>query len=294
VRFVPERAIDWAEKLALFQAWDGLCVWCRLPLPFLQTEVEHLVPKGLSQDKLAATLELYGLEPTYDVWATENLAPSCGPCNRRKGRRPPPDAPLIRILLRTAAEQAPTVRKRAKALHTDRALEIHIAAILAAAETAPTNLTPLQAKVAQVVRDAFGFLTLASHASNLRSRYVTETEIRYTHRTERTESVRRLWLVDVPEHRPLAVVIEGPGEEGWYIQNAAETLAMQVAREHDNRTTVLHYVDEKGPWGDFWMPIPFIDGTPTFGESLLDHPEVLASLRAAGLLLRDQRSDIWG
>jgi hypothetical protein len=77
-------AIDDLVRLALFEAWGEKCVWCGRPLHFNEMEVEHLLPRSLGGDEKVATLQSHGLEEKFDLEVLENLAPSCGPCNRGK------------------------------------------------------------------------------------------------------------------------------------------------------------------------------------------------------------------
>jgi hypothetical protein len=76
-------------------------------------EVDHLIPKYLSGDELGHALSYHGLPSTFDIQAEENLAPSCGPCNGKKGKRIPPATPGIALLLESAAQRADEVRDRA-------------------------------------------------------------------------------------------------------------------------------------------------------------------------------------
>src|SRR4051812_5438501 len=99
--------LDDMTRLAMFDAWDQRCTWCRRPLFFNEMEIEHLLPKSLVGKKRLVTLQLHGHSPEFDLDALENLAPSCGPCNRGKGSKPPPNAPVIALMLAKASDKAP-------------------------------------------------------------------------------------------------------------------------------------------------------------------------------------------
>jgi hypothetical protein len=120
-------AIDDLVRLAMLDEWEAKCVWCRRPLFFNQMEVEHLIPKSLGEkgngEDTAETLQLHGLDADYDVHALENLAPSCRPCNGGKGAKPPPDAPVITLLLERARDKAPGIRDTAEKMRGDRRIE---------------------------------------------------------------------------------------------------------------------------------------------------------------------------
>lgn len=114
-------------RLAIFVACDERCVWCSRPIQFNEMEVEHLIPKGLAGDELADALEAHGLPPDYDREGLQNLSSSCRPCNAGKGRKPPPNAPVISLLLEQARVRAPEVQRWAAEFSEGGRLEVAIA-----------------------------------------------------------------------------------------------------------------------------------------------------------------------
>jgi 5-methylcytosine-specific restriction endonuclease McrA len=80
---------------------------------FDEMEVEHLLPRALVDADNATLFALHGLDAGVDLLALENLAPSCGPCNRGKGKRPPPRSPLIAMVLANARAKARGIRSTA-------------------------------------------------------------------------------------------------------------------------------------------------------------------------------------
>ena len=151
-------AIDDLVRLALFDAWNAKCVWCQRPLFFNHMEVEHLIPRSLDdegkEEQKAATLRLHGLDAGYDLQALENLAPSCGPCNGGKGPKPPPDTPIITLLLEKARDKAPDIRDTADKMRGDR--RINSAATILRAGAEAGNATAIDA-----LREASESLNLA-------------------------------------------------------------------------------------------------------------------------------------
>ncbi|MYX32716.1 MULTISPECIES: HNH endonuclease signature motif containing protein [unclassified Streptomyces] len=111
---MPEK-LSAAERLALFTHWGEQCAWCTRPLFFSEYEVEHVIPKHLraKADERARVLRHHGLPEDFDLYGFENLVPSCGPCNRGKGTRPPVLAPAIALLLDRARKRAPLVQASA-------------------------------------------------------------------------------------------------------------------------------------------------------------------------------------
>ncbi|MFB9739318.1 HNH endonuclease [Streptomyces thermocoprophilus] len=104
-----------AERLALFTYWGEQCAWCGRPLFYNEYEVEHVLPKHLLSDaaERARVLAHHGLPADFDLLGIANLVPSCGPCNRTKGRRPPLHAPSITLLLDTARQRTPFIEESA-------------------------------------------------------------------------------------------------------------------------------------------------------------------------------------
>jgi hypothetical protein len=115
-------ANDGALRAALLAAWEDRCAWCRRWIAVTETEVDHLVPQGVTGESLAGILTLHGLPHDYDVQATRNLVPSCRRCNRLKGAKPAPDAPIVALVIQKAASVAPRVDEHAAKLLTDRSV----------------------------------------------------------------------------------------------------------------------------------------------------------------------------
>jgi hypothetical protein len=144
---------DNLTRLALFEAWDEKCVWCGKPVFFDEMEVEHLLPKSLKGDARKTALADHGRDPDFDLNALENLAPSCGPCNRGKGKKLPPTAPIITTLLETAKEKAPGVRDTAARFKDNRRIQRSLPVVMEAAKAG--NDATLAA-----LREAVGDLTV--------------------------------------------------------------------------------------------------------------------------------------
>jgi len=93
-------------RFALWQAWGMKCYWCDAPKSYLEVEIDHIVPKGLSQDDLKDALTHYGLQADFDLHHPRNLAPICDSCNGpgRKGSHSYGGAAVVLDHLRKAAE----------------------------------------------------------------------------------------------------------------------------------------------------------------------------------------------
>jgi hypothetical protein len=113
-------------------------------------QVDHLIPKYLSGDELVAALGLHGLPLTFDIHAEENLVPSCGACNAKKGKRLPPIVPIISLLLDAAAHQADNVRARVAGTVNRARVEKLFGQLLAADPGEPEVLEAMRAGVAEL------------------------------------------------------------------------------------------------------------------------------------------------
>jgi 5-methylcytosine-specific restriction endonuclease McrA len=122
------------QRLALFKAWNEECAWCRLPIFFSEMEVEHIIPKSLKDEDRAYALDLHGLHADYDLDAVENLVPSCGPCNRGKGKRIAPTTPALSLLLETAQERADLITSMAARFAKRKEVEKAAAVVLGNAD----------------------------------------------------------------------------------------------------------------------------------------------------------------
>jgi hypothetical protein len=96
----------------LYLTWGKCCVWCKRPIMYGSFEVDHLVPKSLTGEKLARALADYGVPASFDIYALSNLAPSCRPCNGSKGNRPVRGAPVVVAVLDKTRQRAPKIEKR--------------------------------------------------------------------------------------------------------------------------------------------------------------------------------------
>lgn len=85
------------------------------------------------RSRAIAALAAHGLTGDYDLQATTNLVPSCGSCNGQKGKRPPPQAPIIALLFERAARRAPDVDDRSRRLTSKRSIERALGVINASA-----------------------------------------------------------------------------------------------------------------------------------------------------------------
>jgi hypothetical protein len=123
-----------AVRLALLVEWGNRCAWCTRPLAFMDAEVDHIVPRSLGPAEAATMAQRLGLGSSPDPDRFENLVPSCGRCNRRKGGRPPDDAPAMLLFAQEARSRVAGVERRVRTMATERAVGRAHGTLAAAAE----------------------------------------------------------------------------------------------------------------------------------------------------------------
>lgn len=107
---------DPAFRLALYNAADRNCVWCKEPIVcYADMQIDHLIYKTIDSKTLRSQIKGFELDPTYDVHETYNLAPIHGPCNRGKSAKPLAISALNASILHDARQRAEGVEKKAEA-----------------------------------------------------------------------------------------------------------------------------------------------------------------------------------
>lgn len=98
-------------RLALYEAWNQRCYWCKKPTDFLHIQIDHIVPKSLTKEQWQLAQKEFDLAPDYDLNALHNLAPICHDCNGagEKGDAVLMWLPGVARRQRKAAQVAPTV-----------------------------------------------------------------------------------------------------------------------------------------------------------------------------------------
>ena len=89
------------------------CYLCNVPLPFLDMQVDHIVPESLvtRPEELAEALRSFGLPAAFDVNSYENWLPACGSCNNAKQSIVVRSSPIFQVHLERAARKANACRK---------------------------------------------------------------------------------------------------------------------------------------------------------------------------------------
>lgn len=148
------RGLSPLERFALYEAWGKRCAWGKEPIQCNAFEVDHVIPKSLSGQALDRVLADYGLSASFDLYALQNLVPSCRICNAAKGRRPMPSAPILLDVLAKARERVPWIRRRVEELEGDRAMS-EVLTILQGARLTPSQLKSILERVEDTERKYF-------------------------------------------------------------------------------------------------------------------------------------------
>ena len=262
-------------RLAVYTVWEMRCAYCWTPLDFDALEVDHIIPKALTGDALHQQLKLHGLPEDFDKNSPENLVASCRPDNGcRKGKKPPPQAPSIALILQQARDRAPRVTQIASSYSSGAKADFALAQLLDLAKRNPDSLDEERREKINTLAEAL------SRTYRFRGLIKDDTII-YGDRSDLTS--RRVILIDPESSLPkVALVLEQNHEKGKSIQNGAEPIAWAVRTKFGDYLTVLHY-DERGTWEDIWLPVPFINGSPVFAASWDECPPgARVALRQAG------------
>ncbi|MEV0951703.1 hypothetical protein [Promicromonospora sp. NPDC050249] len=98
-------------KLILHGLYKNRCYWCRVPKEYNELEIDHIIPRDASKDRLAEIGQELHLAGPLDVHDPGNLAPICRPCNNEKGAVDYTGHARILVLLRNAMKLAPRVKQ---------------------------------------------------------------------------------------------------------------------------------------------------------------------------------------
>ena len=78
---------SFSERLAIWEAYGRICLYCEEPISFRDFEADHVLPEDLlgQPDRLQALIKEYDLASDFSVNSFLNWAATHHKCNRRKG-----------------------------------------------------------------------------------------------------------------------------------------------------------------------------------------------------------------
>jgi 5-methylcytosine-specific restriction endonuclease McrA len=209
---------------ALWEAHNRKCLHCGRELLYTELRVDHLLPEYLQSDsdEREEILKLVGLPLDFDVLAKQNLAPSCGDCNDKKGTTILAAGSLA-ILVAKVRAKIPEVEKREADRKAAKELDSILRAVARAVDgdtfsvqdlksrlddlTPPTDLTlELAIKLGTDEEDYRTVELSRDVARDLRRRRITLTEV--------TAQIRRMLqdpTTKIDRRERSCYMIRGPG-----------------------------------------------------------------------------------
>ncbi|MFE4515155.1 HNH endonuclease [Kitasatospora sp. NPDC056783] len=120
-------------RMALWQVWKLKCYWCREPVKFADCQIDHIIPKDVTDDELSNLKRHFGLPGSFDLHDPHNLAPSCASCNGPGGKGSTTyDAPVYLSQLDKAARRRSAVVARVQAFGRSGKVAEHLLQVVKA------------------------------------------------------------------------------------------------------------------------------------------------------------------
>lgn len=140
VRYTKDPLESGRLRLALYEAWDGRCAWCRRPVQdHSYVEIDHILP----QAKFPSARAAFGLPDTFELHGLSNLAPICAAgrrCNQEKSDSFDDQGGAISKMLKKAEERADGVAKAVQSMR----LAVGVEKDLLHSLSAPLDEQPVQ------------------------------------------------------------------------------------------------------------------------------------------------------
>lgn len=102
-----------SERFAVWKTYGYRCFWCREPIEFKETTVDHVIAESVEEnlDELSKIKAHYGLPEDFQVNSYENWVPAHSGCNSLKGETVYASSPAMIAVLDKVQKQAPEARK---------------------------------------------------------------------------------------------------------------------------------------------------------------------------------------
>lgn len=155
--------------LSLVQVWGNKCYWCKMPKPFRDLEIDHIIP--LKPRSRADDLD-------FDADSAENLAPICGPCNKEKSNGQFDEAPRVDAMRKAAVSNAPKVRRNLEGFYKNDAVVKALLAVTAADLASPDvaeAITAFGMAIMPIFRESFPDILTAPYVRDYTVRHPTMT-----------------------------------------------------------------------------------------------------------------------
>lgn len=93
-------------RSVIHRLWEYKCYWCGWPKDFNDIDIDHIIPRTATSERLQWWKTQLSLPDEFDVHDPGNLAPICRKCNgpARKGGKDQSDKPIVLNELQKARE----------------------------------------------------------------------------------------------------------------------------------------------------------------------------------------------
>ncbi|SHE78986.1 HNH endonuclease [Chryseobacterium takakiae] len=81
---MSKTSFDASTRTGIWKANKAKCFYCYTDIEFKDLHIDHIIPEGLSEEKLKELILEYGLNESFTINSFENLVPTHRICNQRK------------------------------------------------------------------------------------------------------------------------------------------------------------------------------------------------------------------
>jgi hypothetical protein len=116
------KSYDLLIRFALWDVWENKCWICEELKFFQDIQIDHVIPRNISEDKLSALKVYHNRPDEFDLDGLENLAPACVKCNNNKSDEARLDRPIITFTLLKVEKRMPRVESRIRDIRSNRGI----------------------------------------------------------------------------------------------------------------------------------------------------------------------------
>lgn len=121
-------------RAALFYEYEGKCFYSNEPLRYKEMHIDHIIPQGLTNEKIKGIISVLGLPEDFNINSLYNLVP-CNPnVNEVKNKNTYPEAFLGHCIYDKTTKKVDKVKNRIEQLKIDKNIDKAIAKLVATAE----------------------------------------------------------------------------------------------------------------------------------------------------------------
>lgn len=109
-------------RFALWDVWENKCWICEELKLFQDIQIDHVIPRTISEDRLPELKAYHSLSDEFDVDGLENLAPACVNCNKNKSNESRLDKPVITMTLLKIGDRMRRVENKIRNIQSNRGI----------------------------------------------------------------------------------------------------------------------------------------------------------------------------